>query len=45
MAAPKTIIDLVETFKKNEHIYTNGDLFDEEEDDYDDFDDFDDDEE
>ena len=30
MAAPKTIIDLVETFKKNEHIYTNGDLFDEE---------------
>ncbi len=30
MAAPKTIIDLVETFKNNEHIYTNGDLFDEE---------------
>ncbi len=30
MAAPKTIIDLVETFKKNENIYTNGDLFDEE---------------
>ena len=30
MVAPKTIIDLVETFKKNENIYTNGDLFDEE---------------
>ena len=30
MTAPQIIIDLVESFKKNEHIYTDSNLFDEE---------------
>ena len=30
MTAPQIIVDLVESFKKNEHIYTDSNLFDEE---------------
>ena len=30
MTAPQIIIDLVESFKKNEHIYKDSNLFDEE---------------